>query len=216
MNTEVRTDPRHPSLPSTAARRYLAVAIVLVATLLAWWASTTPEPSALADNDTMVISPSPDPNAGGALAQCPGQAAPSGARTALHGIRARCLGGSDAVDLGAALADGPVLINLWASWCGPCRTEIPVLDAYARHPDAITVVGFNIEDRPDTALALWRGLGVTYPSFVDLADARAALAAPPVLPLTYLLRADGTLRRITTPAVFDHLDQIHTAVQENL
>ncbi|QTJ70830.1 TlpA family protein disulfide reductase (plasmid) [Rhodococcus sp. ZPP] len=134
----------------------------------------------------------------------------------LGGIRARCLGSAAEVDLGAVLNGEPTLINLWASWCGPCREEIPVLEAYAHTPGAVRVVGVDVEDSATAALALLTELGAHYPSFgdTDTAALRGALAAPPVLPMSFLLRPDGSIHRITTPAVFDDPTQIHRAVSE--
>lgn len=154
-----------------------------------------------------------------ALQPCPtAKAVPDteASRGPLGGIRARCLGAAAEVDLGAALGGETTLINVWASWCGPCREEIPVLEAYAHTPDAIRVVGVDVEDSSTAALALLTELGAHYPSFgdTDAGALRGALGAPPVLPLSFLLRADGTIARITEPAVFADPAQIHRAVSE--
>lgn len=96
-----------------------------------------------------------------------------------------------------ALADleGPVLVNFWASWCGPCKSEAPHLNAIAQQYDGrLTVLGINTRD-PDlvNAQTFARANGLTFPSLFDPDQAAAAAfggRGPVGMPTTLLLDAE--------------------------
>jgi thiol-disulfide isomerase/thioredoxin len=107
-----------------------------------------------------------------------------------------CLGGGEAVDL--ATLKGPMVINLWQAYCGPCRTEMPALqDFYERYGDRVPVLGIDYLDvQPEAALKLVQRSGVTYPLLADPGgDLDRRDGFPPVLGLPYLVfvGADGSL-----------------------
>ena len=75
--------------------------------------------------------------------------------------------------------DGPTLVNVWATWCTPCRTEMPVLEEFEQvHGDAVSVLGINYQDPQQAAAEKFAAeAGVTYPSLRDV-DGKISARAP--------------------------------------
>ncbi|MGK3200524.1 TlpA family protein disulfide reductase [Amycolatopsis sp. MEPSY49] len=134
----------------------------------------------------------------------------------LEGVKADCLGDGASVDVGKALAGAPVLVNVWASWCEPCRTELPVLQEYAKQPGAVRVLGVQVQSPAKDGLELLAKLGVHLPSVYDgdgqSGPIRTALKVPPRLPVSYLVTAAGEVRFIANPPTFGNTDQVRAAV----
>jgi thiol-disulfide isomerase/thioredoxin len=99
-----------------------------------------------------------------------------------------------------AYAGRPLLLNVWASWCGPCLKEMPELDRYARAQgdNGTQVVGIALDEAAAVRAFLQR-IPVAYPILLDTPgprDAGVRLGNPKgVLPYTVLLGADGRVRK---------------------
>ena len=128
-----------------------------------------------------------------------------------------CLGQAGTVDVGAALAGRPAVLNLWGPQCQPCAQELPALAAYAAEPGAVAVLGVDVQGPPEAALDLLRALNVHYPSVSDPdGRLRAALNVPPVVPLTYLVSADGQVSQLNPPEVLRSPQQVRAVVARYL
>jgi thiol-disulfide isomerase/thioredoxin len=100
----------------------------------------------------------------------------------------------DRFDLDAHISeDGrPLVLNLWASWCLPCREEIPDLSAFATDHPEIAVVGVAVEDRLEDARAFAAELRPSYP--LGFANPGFDQSYPNFgLPVTYFLDQDGVV-----------------------
>ena len=108
------------------------------------------------------------------------------------------------------LGDRPVLVNLWASWCAPCREEMPLLqEMYERDGDRIGFLGVNTEDTPSAAASLLGDLGVTYAHVVDRDKELLTELGAPGLPVTLAVAADGRiLDRQVGQASAERLDEL--------
>ena len=87
-----------------------------------------------------------------------------------------------------------VVLNIWASWCGPCRAEAPELERVAEQSRDVVVVGVDHEDARDAAVSFRRRFGLTYPMAFDPGGTVAAAYGAFGLPTTYVIDGSGRSR----------------------
>lgn len=100
----------------------------------------------------------------------------------------------DPLDL-ADFRGSVVIVTVWASWCGPCRDEVPVLrEALDRHADdGLAVLGISFRDNPEAARAFAERESIVYPSIVDQRGERSVEWAVAGIPQSFLIDRDGVL-----------------------
>ena len=115
-----------------------------------------------------------------------GQALP---RVLLHGLN----GPPRSLD---AYRGRPLMINVWASWCGPCRQEMASLERLAwRETDPhLAIIGISTDDDPQQALVLLRDSHATISQFIDVRRQMESLLGASSIPLTVLVDAQGRVR----------------------
>lgn len=92
------------------------------------------------------------------------------------------------------LGGTPLVVNLWATWCGPCLKEMPAFDQVAgEQGDRVHLIGINVADSPADAAAFAADLGVSYDQFTDPDGALSTALSVTGLPATAFIDADGTL-----------------------
>lgn len=93
----------------------------------------------------------------------------------------------------SALRGQPVVINFWATWCGPCRVEMPLLSRWARtHPDVV-VLGVATDRDPDVVRRLLPRLDLSYKVLFDDGAVQRAYGVS-TLPTTVVIGADGVVK----------------------
>jgi cytochrome c biogenesis protein CcmG/thiol:disulfide interchange protein DsbE len=102
-----------------------------------------------------------------------------------------------AFTLSSALQSGkPVVVNFWASWCGPCADEAPVLqDAARRYGNSVTFVGVDVQDLDADAQAFMLKYGITYQNGSGSAGPISVQYGMRGVPETYFIATDGHLVR---------------------
>ncbi|MGI9667797.1 MAG: TlpA family protein disulfide reductase [Acidimicrobiia bacterium] len=87
----------------------------------------------------------------------------------------------------------PVFLNLWASWCFPCREEMPAIDAAATAHPNIAFIGVAVQDSESDASAFAEEIGVTYPLGFDESGAVDDGYEPLGLPASYIISSEGVI-----------------------
>jgi thiol-disulfide isomerase/thioredoxin len=147
---------------------------------------------------------------------CPTSSGPAPvAEDTLPDVTLACLGGGPDVDL--SRLSGPMVVNLWAQWCAPCREELPHYQRlHEEAGGAVQVLGIDYQDtRPTWAIDLLQESGVTYP---NLADPSAQLRVPlRVRGLPGLVLVDEAGEMVAVEyVVIDRYEQLTGLVEEHL
>jgi thiol-disulfide isomerase/thioredoxin len=113
-----------------------------------------------------------------------------------------------------------VLINFWASWCGPCRQEMPLLDELHNKykPMGFTVLGVNVEEDSTKAKRLLSDMGVSFPVLFDNNSEVSRRYDVIAMPSTVLVDRNGNMRYLHKgykPGLEDvYLEQVRELVRE--
>jgi peroxiredoxin len=113
-----------------------------------------------------------------------------------------------------------VLINFWASWCGPCRQEMPVLEQlYRKYKSAgFTLLGVNVEPKAADAEGFLKSTPVSFPILFDPDSKVSRLYEVSGMPSTVILDRSGKVRYVhhgyKPGEESEYLDQIRTLVRE--
>jgi len=113
-----------------------------------------------------------------------------------------------------------VMINFWATWCGPCRQEMPLLDElYSRYNRVgFNLLGVNIDDDSRRAMQMVEELGVNFPVLFDARKEVSKLYEVEAMPVTVIVDRQGTVRFVHhgyKPGYEEkYLDQIRSLLRE--
>jgi len=91
-----------------------------------------------------------------------------------------------------------VMLNFWASWCGPCRQEMPILDQlHTRYAKlGFTMLGVNVEEDSSKANAYLKDIPVSFPILYDTANQTSKLYNVSAMPTTVIIDRNGNMRFI--------------------
>lgn len=116
----------------------------------------------------------------------------------------------------STLAGGVTLVNIWASWCGPCRAEWPALQAAAAAHPTVRFVGINTIDKLDSARAFLKEQPSTYEQvFDERAIIKSSLTTVPnfVLPISMIVDTKGRIAAwVVGPTTRKYLDEVIAAM----
>jgi cytochrome c biogenesis protein CcmG, thiol:disulfide interchange protein DsbE len=96
----------------------------------------------------------------------------------------------------AKLRGKVVMVNYWATWCAPCRKEMPKLDAFYRlhHDQGLEIIGISIDFERDLEKARKAARAVSYPTALAKAITNDGFGIPKGVPITWIIDTDGKVR----------------------
>ena len=125
----------------------------------------------------------------------------------VDGINLDCLDESNGAQLGALR--GPMIINVWGSWCGPCKEEIPIfVSFYEKAKGKVSLVGIDVEETgPEDGRTFVENNGITWPNLYD-PDGRSREYFGMGVPVTWFIAADGTVSGKKIGAIKNEIELI--------
>ncbi len=194
-------------------RRMLA-ALAVTAALLAVGCTSQDDPapevppldSPLADCAELTIPPAQAPEA---------PPAATGDSRPLPELTLTCLTGGEPFHL--AELRGPAVVNVWATWCRPCLTELPVMQRYAdQYAGQVHVVGVATRSDPAAAVELARELELRFPSLHDYHEELFGKLGLFAMPSTLLIDHTGQLRYVYQQVPFQDEHELAELVEQHL
>ena len=120
----------------------------------------------------------------------------------------KCLDGKSTVDVGQI--KGPALINVWGSWCGPCKEEMPIfVDFYSKYMDKVSLIGISVEEsNVQEARDFIKLYGMSWPNLND-ADGSTREILGMGVPVTLFIDAQGKVafRKIGVVTTIEELER---------
>lgn len=153
-----------------------------------------------------------------AFPECRDSAVPATTDGPVAGFMVRCMDDGSTTTLGKIQAGKPMVVNMWAYWCEPCRRELPAIrDAQATLGDEVQVVLSHTDPSETKGFDTLGALGIE--ELISVSDQEeelpTLLGAPPVLPLTLFVNADGTVAHVLIQPM-DTEQDVLDAVAEHL
>jgi thiol-disulfide isomerase/thioredoxin len=192
-----------PAAPPRASWRWWAIAVLAV---IVGATAGVQIAQALRPGTPVAGSSAPFASTGGIFTKGNGRPAPTWALPGLadpaHTVTLRQFRGR------------PVVVNFWASWCTPCRKEMPAIEQVSRLlTGRVAVVGLDTQDQRAAGLAFARSRGITYPLATANAQVWSAYGVT-ALPATFFISAQGTvlgenLGAMTRSSLLDLIRQLY-------
>ena len=113
----------------------------------------------------------------------------------------------------------PIVLNFWASWCGPCKMEMPEIQKfYEQYGEEIHFLLVSVDDSVDTAKDFLAGTEYTFPVYFDTTSLGAYTYGASSIPLTFFIDAEGNLQAyymgaMSADILQQGIDMIYTPVE---
>jgi thiol-disulfide isomerase/thioredoxin len=129
-------------------------------------------------------------------------------KTQNKSVLLKCLDGNSTVDIGQI--KGPALVNVWGSWCGPCKDEMPIfVDFYSKYKDKVSLIGISVEEADvQNARDFVKLYGMSWPNLNDPdGSTRGTLGMG--VPITLFIDAQGRVafRKIGVVTTIEELER---------